>query len=94
MRRETDLLRAAAGRAGEGDFELMLAAAASAWPPDQAAIEALKFEFDAGRLTLSAPGWNAQQIDAFRTRLAPAGWAVDARDGRITISRATIGAQS
>ena len=32
MRRETDVLRAAAGRAGDTDLEALLGAAASAWP--------------------------------------------------------------
>jgi hypothetical protein len=32
------------------------------------------------------------QIDRFRSELRPAGWAVDASEGRLTISRASVAA--
>lgn len=86
MQRETDQLRAAAGRAGEGDLEALLAAAASAWPPGQGPAESLRFE--PGRLSVGATGWSPQQIEDFRQRLRPAGWAVDSVEGRLQISRA------
>jgi general secretion pathway protein L len=92
MRRETDLLRAAAGRPGDDDLELLLAAAASAWPEGRAPVDALRFE--PGRLTLTVIGWTAPQVEALRARLRPAGWAVEATEGRLTISRAAAGAQS
>jgi general secretion pathway protein L len=87
MQREVDVLRAAAGRAGEADFETLLLAAAAAWPPDRPPVDTLRFE--GGRLSLSAAGWSPTQIDQFRTQLVPSGWAVDAADGRLTVSRAS-----
>jgi general secretion pathway protein L len=86
MRRETDALRAAAGRNGEGDLETLLAVAANAWPEGRGPADSLRFE--PGRLTLSAAGWSPQQIDAFRTRLQPAGFALDAAEGRMILRRA------
>lgn len=86
MQRETDLLRTAAGRSGEADFEAALQAAASAWPA-QSPVQNLAFE--AGRLTLAVPGWTPDQIEAFRRALADAGWKVESADGRLTLSRAT-----
>jgi general secretion pathway protein L len=93
MRRETEVLRAAAGRAGDSDLETLLAAAASAWPEGQGPAPTLRFE--PGRLTLAAPGWNEQQLSQFRERLRPGGWAVESAEGRITLSRAAVpGARS
>ncbi len=92
MRRETDTLRAAAGRAGDNDLEALLGAAASAWPEAQGAVRTLRFE--GGKLTLAAAGWNEQQLAQFRDRLRPGGWAVESDDGRVTLSRATAGAKS
>lgn len=86
MQRETDQLRAAAGRAGDHDFETLLNAAALAWPPDRPAIEALRYE--QGRLTIPVNGWPDPQIDAFRSQLQSAGWQVDFADSRFTITRA------
>ena len=89
MRRETDVLRAAAGRAGDSDLEALLGAAASAWPEAQGAVRTLRFE--SGRLTLAAAGWNEQQLAQFRDRLRPGGWAVESDDGRVTLSRPAAG---
>ena len=89
MLRETDALRAAAGRTGEADLEALLDAAASAWPGDQPPVQTLRFE--PGRLTLAAQGWSPPQIDQFRTLLRPAGLAVEASEGRVIISRAQAG---
>ncbi|EHR69998.1 type II secretory pathway, component PulL [Burkholderiales bacterium JOSHI_001] len=86
MQRETELLRAAAGRPGEGDLEALLAAAASAWPDGRPPVDSLRFE--PGRLMLNAAGLLPQQVDAMRERLAPAGWAVQANGSQITFSRA------
>lgn len=90
MRRETDTLRAAAGIPGETDLEPMLQAAANAWPGDRPPVDNLRYE--PGRLTLSAAGWNPNQIEQFRNQLRPRGWQVEAIDGRITLSRAPAGA--
>lgn len=86
MQRETEALRAAAGKPGEGDLEALLHAAALAWPEDSPPVEALRFE--PGRLTVSAAGWADTQIEAFRGRMRAGGWAVEAADGRLTVSRA------
>jgi general secretion pathway protein L len=86
MQKQLDLLRAAAGSVGERDLEALLAAAASAWPPDRPPAEALAFE--PGRLTLSAQGWAPPQIDTFRSQLQSEGWQLDAGEGRLTVSRA------
>jgi general secretion pathway protein L len=85
MQRETEALRASAGRAGDADLETLLAAAATAWPADRGPIDALSF--DAGRLVLSANGWSNPQIDSFRTQLQSEGWQFDIKDTRMTLSR-------
>ncbi len=85
MARETDALRAAAGRPGESDLETLLAAAASAWPVEAGPIQGLRYE--SGRLTLPAPGWDPVRIEAFRNRLRPGGWAVASSDGNVTLPR-------
>lgn len=85
MQRETDRLRAAAGRPGGADLEVLLAAAAAAWPDSQGPVQALQFE--AGRLVLSAPGWAEPDLAQFRSRLRSAGFAAESAEGRITVSR-------
>lgn len=85
MQRETEALRAAAGQAGDSDLEALLQAAASAWPQGQP-VQNLKFE--PGSLTLAVPNWGPEQIDQFRSALEPSGWAIEAIEGRLTISRA------
>ena len=86
MKRETDALRAAAGRAGDDDFEALLAAAAAAWPDGVGPAHTLRFE--PGRLTLAAAGWTEPQLAQLRERLRIGGFALDSADGRITLSRA------
>jgi len=92
MQRETQALRTLAGKPGDTDLEPMLQAAASAWPADRPAVESLRFE--PGRLTLSASGWSDAQIAQFRSLLRPGGWAVEASEGRLTLSRARPGSNS
>ncbi len=92
MSRETDVLRAAAGRTGAGDLETLLGAAAAAWPEGQGPVQTLRFE--PGRLTLSAAGWSEQQVAQFRDRLRPGGWNVDSAEGRVTLSRGEAGSKS
>ena len=89
MQREVDALRAAAGRASESDFEPMLMTAAAAWPDSQPPVDNLRYE--AGRLTLDATGWSAAEIGQFRNQLQPAGWQLDAAEGRLSVSRAAAG---
>jgi general secretion pathway protein L len=43
MQRETDRLRAAAGRAGDNDLEVLLGAAATAWPDGLGPVQTLRF---------------------------------------------------
>ena len=86
MRRETDTLRAAAGRAGASDFETLMNATAWAWPDGQLPAAALRF--DAQGLSFPATSWSAQQFEGFRQRLTVAGWAVDQREGRVSLRRA------
>lgn len=85
MQREVERLRAVAGRAGDGDLEPLLQAASAAWPADRPAVDSLRYE--PGRLSLSAAGWTEAQINQFRGQLQPAGWRVEAADGRLTLSR-------
>jgi general secretion pathway protein L len=86
MRRETELLRTAAGRAGDTDLEILMQAAASAWP-EQRPVQNLRFEN--GGLTLAAAGWNEPELVQFRETLRPSGWQVESADGRLTIRRST-----
>jgi general secretion pathway protein L len=92
MQRETDSLRAVAGRPGDNDLEVMLQAAAAAWPEGSVPVDTLRFE--PGRLTLSATGWNRSQVEQFRAQMRGSGWAVESVEGRLTISRARPGALS
>jgi general secretion pathway protein L len=91
MQRETQGLRTVAGKPGDADLEPMLQAAASAWPQDRP-VENLRYE--PGKLSLAATGWNDAQIERFRNQLAPAGWRVDASEGRVVLTRARTGATS
>lgn len=86
MQRETDALRAAAGKAGERDLETLLGAAAAAWPNGQAPMQTLKF--DTGRLVFAAAGWSEAQIAEFRGQLSGNGWNVAQEGSSLTISRA------
>ena len=86
MQRETEVLRAGAGRAGDDDFETLLGAAAAAWPDGAGPAHTLRFE--PGRLSLGAPGWSEAQLAQWRDRLRVGGWAVDGANGQITLSRA------
>ncbi|MEJ6006368.1 type II secretion system protein GspL [Paucibacter sp. AS339] len=86
MQRETDLLRASAGRASEQDLESLLAAAAIAWPTERGPVDSLAFE--PGRLQLPSAGWSEAQIQQFRTQLRSEGWQLETSEGRLTVSRA------
>ena len=92
MQREVQTLRTLAGTPGDIDLEPMLQAVASAWPADRPPVDNLRFE--PGKLTLSAPGWSEPQIAQFRSLLQPAGWQVEASDGRLVLTRARPGVRS
>jgi len=87
MQRETERLRAAAGRVGDTDLEALLAVAATAWPDGQGPVQTLRFE--SGQLTLAAPGWAEAQQAQFRDRLRGAGYAAEFAEGRLTVTRAS-----
>ena len=87
MQRETDALRAAAGRSGDTDLETILGVVAAAWPEGQAPLTTLKF--DNGRLSFGAAGWPEAQLAQFRAQLAGAGWELASNNGVLTISRAS-----
>ena len=89
MRRETEALRAAAGRAGDGDMETLLAAAAQAWPEGVAPLQTLRFE--SGRLTLAGPGLTAAHASAMQERLRALGLQAQWLEGRVVVSRASGG---
>ncbi|HEY6511244.1 MAG TPA: type II secretion system protein GspL [Burkholderiaceae bacterium] len=89
MRRETDRLRAAAGRIGDADLEAALAAAALAWPEGQPPLQAL--QFGTGKLTLTAGVWSADQVERFRASLRSSGWQVESAEGRLVLTRAADG---
>lgn len=89
MQRETDALRAGAGRVGDADLEPLLEAAAAAWPKARPPVDTLRYE--TGRLTLATPGWTAEEASQFDQRLRSEGWRVEAGDGRFVLSRAAPG---
>ncbi len=86
MVRETETLRVAAGVPGDGDFEPLLAAAASAWP--EGLPPAIQLRYEPGRLSLAAAGVAPVQIDQMKQRLRAGGWSLEAADGRLNIGRA------
>ncbi len=88
MERETERLRAAAGRPGDNDLEALLGAAAGAWPDGLGPAQMVRFE--AGSLVVAAPGWAEPQVTQFRDRLRGAGYSADFSEGRITVRR-TVG---
>ncbi len=86
MQRETDLLRAVAGRSSDQDLESLLTAAATAWPAERGPVDSLSFE--AGNLVLSSNGWSDAHIQQFRSQLQSEGWQLESAEGRLTLSRA------
>jgi general secretion pathway protein L len=90
MARETEALRIAAGRPGEADLEPLLAVAAGVWPPGAPAASALQFE--RGRLSLGAPGWDAARVATARAALRD-GWTLEYADGRLTLARTEAAAR-
>lgn len=85
MQRETERVRAQAGRVGDSDLEALLGATAAAWPDGAGASSTLRCE--GGKLTLAASGWSEPQVRQFRERLLGAGYTADFAEGRVTVSR-------
>jgi len=82
MARETDVLRAVAGQAGDSDLERLMQAAAAAWP-EGLALDGLRFE--PGHLSLQAAGLGSEQASALQSRLQTAGWRAQAREGELQL---------
>jgi general secretion pathway protein L len=88
MQRETDVLRAAAGRPGDADLESLLGAAAAAWPQGMSPATGLRFE--SGRLNIPVAAWAPAQREQFTSRLRAGGVQVEAQpDQSLTLSRAS-----
>jgi general secretion pathway protein L len=85
MQRETDALRAAAGKPGDTDLEPMLQVAATAWPAGRPPVDTLRYE--PGKLSLAAVGWTPEQITQFGNQLRPLGWQVENTEGRLVVGR-------
>jgi general secretion pathway protein L len=83
MQRETELLRAAAGRPGPADLEPLLDVAAAAWPDGQPPLQALRFE--PGRLAITTAGWDDAQRAAFAERVRAAGYAAEVQGDQLVI---------
>ena len=85
MQRETERLRAAAGRPGDTDLEALWGAAAAAWPDGQGPVQSLRYE--GGRLTLTVPGFGVAQLAQFRERLKGQGFSAELNEGRLVFAR-------
>jgi general secretion pathway protein L len=92
MQRETELLRAAAGRSGEGDLETLLGVAASAWPEGLPPLQTLKY--DGARLSFSSAGWSDAQVTQFSSQLVSADWVVSREGATLTIARGSAAKKS
>jgi general secretion pathway protein L len=89
MRRETETLRAQAGQAGDNDLEALMAAVATAWPPEQPTAG---LQYDGSVLTVMPPAsWGPAELDRFRSKLGTAGVQVESADGRLTVHRGAKG---
>jgi general secretion pathway protein L len=86
MQRETERLRAAAGRPGEADLESLMGAAAAAWPDGQGPVQTLNF--DGTRLSLSAPGFGPPQLAQMQERLRGTPLRAELVEGRLVLARA------
>lgn len=87
MQRETETLRAAAGKPGDGDLEVLLAASASAWPEGLPPLQNLRFEN--ARLTLVNAAFTPAQLAPLRERLVALGFDAQLIEGRLTVARAS-----
>ncbi|MBA4177233.1 MAG: general secretion pathway protein GspL [Leptothrix sp. (in: Bacteria)] len=85
MQRENERLRAAAGRPGDTDLEALWNAAAAAWPDGQGPVQSLRYE--AGKLTLTVPGFGVPQLTQFRERLKGTGFSAELNEGRLVFAR-------
>ena len=84
MQRETEQLRASAGKAGPADLEPLLAVAAGAWPAGLPPVQALRFE--PGKLSLTPVGWAEAQYKEFADRVRATGHVSDVKGEQVVIS--------
>lgn len=89
MQRETESLRAAAGKAGDTDLETLLQVAASGWP---AGLPLQGLRFEPGKLTLQAPNLDATDITRLREQLQPGGWQIEGSGDQLTLRPRPAGA--
>jgi general secretion pathway protein L len=86
MLRETESLRAAAGKPGDSDLETLLDAAAAHWPEGAPPIQSISY--DGSRLLATAPGFSPEALAQLRERLHPQNLSAELREGQITLQRA------
>lgn len=86
MQRETELLRAASGKLGDGDLEVLLGATANAWPEGMPPLQNLRFEN--ARLTMVNVAFTPAQLAPLRERLLATGFDAHMSEGRVTVARA------
>ena len=87
FKRATETLRAQAGQPGGNDLEALMAALASAWPPEKPTAQ---LQYDGSSLSVVLPaGWRADEMAQLRTRLSAQGLAVSSEsDALVTVRRA------
>ncbi len=84
MQRETDLLRASAGRASPTDLEPLLAAADAAWPDGLPPLQALRYTD--GKLSLTPGGWAEPEQTVFAQRVRAAGFRAEGQADTVVLT--------
>lgn len=89
MRRETDTLRAVAGKPGDSDMESLMQAVANAWMGE---TPSRGLAYDGASLTVAVPvQWGPTEVEQLRTRLRASGYAAEAAaEGQLTVRRAAV----
>jgi general secretion pathway protein L len=85
MQRETELLRANAGRAAPTDLEPLMAAADAAWPDGLPPVQALRYT--GGKLSLTPNGWTEPEHAAFAQRAREAGYRAENQADNVLLTR-------
>ncbi len=88
MRRETDNLRALAGKPGESDMESLMQAVANAW---MGQTPSRGLAYDGASLTVAIPAqWGPSELEQLRGRLQASGYVADSpAEGQLTVRRAS-----
>lgn len=91
MRRETDNLRAVAGKPGENDMESLMQAVAHAWMGEQ---PSRGVAYDGSSLTVAVPAqWGPSEVEQLRSRLQASGYSAESpAQGQLTVRRAAAAA--